>query len=156
VLKVEGETRMANWKKDGFVINTEKKHLNIDTIQRFLSEESYWAKGISFESVKKAIDHSSLCFGIYQGNPEEGDAKQVGFARAITDFVRFAYIMDVFVLPEYRGKGLSKWLMAILTVQSELSTVDGILLCTFDAHGLYTQFGFEAVKHPENYLKLSR
>lgn len=147
---------MNYWNKGSFVIHTDKKYLNIQTIHHFLSKESYWAKGISFESVTKAIEHSSLCLGIYNGNPEEEDAKQVGFARVVTDFVRFAYIMDVFILQEYRGMGLSKWLMSVLTEQSELKGVSGIMLCTFDAHGLYSQFGFEAVKNPQNYLKLTR
>lgn len=147
---------MNYWRNESFVIHTDKKYLNIHAIHHFLSEESYWAKGISFHSVMKAIDHSSLCFGIYKGNPEEEDAKQVGFARVVTDFVRFAYIMDVFVLPDYRGMGLSKWLMSVLTEQTELKTVGGIMLCTLDAHGLYTQYGFEAVKNPQNYLKLTR
>jgi GNAT superfamily N-acetyltransferase len=146
---------MPNWEKNNFVISTEKKYLDMDMIHRFLSEESYWAKGISVESVRKAIDHSSIVFGIYEGNSADGPVKQVGFARTVTDFVRFGYIMDVFILPEFRGKGLSKWLMSILTEESELKTVS-LMLCTCDAHGLYSRYGFLEVEVPQNYLKLTR
>ncbi|MDQ0199685.1 GNAT family N-acetyltransferase [Neobacillus ginsengisoli] len=144
---------MSFWEKDGFTISTDKQYLDIDVIHQFLSVDSYWAKGISVESVRKSIDHSSICFGVYEGNPESGKAKQVRFVRAASDFVRFAYIMDVFIVNEYRGKGLSKWMMGIVTEQSELINVEKMLLCTNDAHGLYAQFGFKVIDNPEIYME---
>jgi N-acetylglutamate synthase-like GNAT family acetyltransferase len=77
----------------------------------------------------------------------------VGFVRATSDFVRFAYIMDVFILDEYRGRGLSKWLMNIVIEQSELKDAGKLLLCTNDAHGLYAQFGFKVIDNPEIYME---
>ncbi|XJZ28806.1 GNAT family N-acetyltransferase [Bacillota bacterium Lsc_1132] len=147
---------MAKWENKGFIIHTGKRFLDMETIHRFLSEDSYWAKGISLEKVANSIEHSSICFGLYDGDPETGKAKQVGFARVITDFVRMGWIMDVFILEEYRGMGLSKWLMEVLTEQSELKTVGKLMLSTFDAHGLYSQYDFKVITDSEHYMKLSR
>lgn len=144
------------WEKEGFFISTEEKFLEHQLIHRFLSEESYWAKGISYEKVKNSIEHSSICFGVYQGNPEKGNSKQIGFARAVTDFVRFGYIMDVFIVKTHRGKGLSKWLMKIVTDDSPLKNVDKLMLVTNDAQGLYSQFGFKTIDDPERHMKLTR
>lgn len=144
---------MTSWKQNGFTISTEKQYLDLTVIHRFLSVDSYWAKGISKETVEKAIEKSSVCFGLYEGDPEKGEAKQIGFIRAVTDFVRFAWIMDVFVLPDYRGKGLSKWMMETLTETSELKDVRKMMLCTNDAHGLYEQYGFQHLDDPEIFMQ---
>ncbi|MFL6560675.1 MAG: GNAT family N-acetyltransferase [Bacillus sp. (in: firmicutes)] len=144
---------MTMWERNGYVIRTEKQFLDINVIHHFLSVDSYWAKGITFESVSKSIEHSSICFGLFEGNPANGQAKQIGFVRAVTDFVRFAYIMDVFVLDEYRGEGLSKWMMEIITGHSELKDVQKMLLCTNDAHGLYAQYGFQLIAKPEIFME---
>lgn len=144
---------MASWEKDGFVITTDKEFLDLQKIHHFLCVQTYWAKGTSFDLVKKSIDHSSICFGLFEGDPKKEKTNQIGFARAVTDFVRFAYLMDVFIIPEYRGKGLSKWLVHIITEESELKSVGSILLRTFDAHGLYSQYGFQTIPDPEHYMK---
>ena len=121
--------------KDGYLISTNKEKLNIDTIYNYLSFESYWAKGIPKDIVEQSIANS-LCFGLYEDNA------QIGFARLVTDKATFAYLADVFVLPEYRGKGLSKWLMQIIHAHPELQTLRRWVLGTRDAHGLYEQFGW--------------
>jgi GNAT superfamily N-acetyltransferase len=144
---------MSSWEKDGFTLSTEKQYLDNNVIHHFLSVDSYWAKGISMEKVNKSIEKSSICFGLYEGNPAKGEAKQIGFVRAVTDFVRFAWIMDVFVLPEYRGRGLSKWMMETMIEQSELKDVRKMMLCTYDAHGLYEQYGFQAIDDPEIFME---
>ncbi|MEH7111181.1 GNAT family N-acetyltransferase [Neobacillus niacini] len=144
---------MSNWVKDGFILSTDKQYLDTNVIHQFLSVDSYWAKGISLEKVKKSIEKSSICFGMYEADPEKGDAKQIGFVRAVTDFVRFAWIMDVFVLPEYRGKGLSKWMMETMIGESELKDVRKMMLCTYDAHGLYEQYGFQTLDDPEIFME---
>lgn len=144
---------MASWEKDGFILSTDKQYLDTDVIHHFLSVDSYWAKGITMEKVKKSIEKSSICFGMYEGDPAKGKAKQIGFVRAVTDFVRFAWIMDVFVLHEYRGRGLSKWMMETMVEQSELKDVRKMMLCTYDAHGLYEQFGFETLDDPEIFMQ---
>ncbi|MDM5327319.1 GNAT family N-acetyltransferase [Neobacillus sp. CF12] len=144
---------MSSWEKDGFTLSTKKQYLDTNVIHHFLSVDSYWAKGISMGKVKKSIEKSSICFGMYDGDPAKGEAKQIGFVRAVTDFVRFAWIMDVFVLPEYRGRGLSKWMMETMIEQSELKDVRKMMLCTYDAHGLYEQYGFQAIDDPEIFME---
>jgi GNAT superfamily N-acetyltransferase len=144
---------MSSWKKDGFTISTDKQYLDTDVIHHFLSVDSYWAKGITMDKVQKAIEKSSICFGMYEGDPALGEARQIGFVRAVTDFVRFAWIMDVFVLPEYRGVGLSKWMIETMVEHSELKDVRKMMLCTFDAHGLYEQYGFQTLDDPEIFMQ---
>jgi len=144
---------MSSWEMDGFTLTTDKQYLDSDVIHHFLSVDSYWAKGITLEKVKKSVEKSSICFGMYEGDPAKGEAKQIGFVRAVTDFVRFAWIMDVFVLPEYRGRGLSKWMMEMMVEQSELKDVRKMMLCTYDAHGLYEQYGFQTLDDPEIFME---
>jgi N-acetylglutamate synthase-like GNAT family acetyltransferase len=144
---------MASWEKDGFTISTDKQFLDTNVIHHFLCVDSYWAKGITMEKVKKSIEKSSICFGMYEGDPAKGEAKQIGFVRAVTDFIRFAWIMDVFVLPEYRGRGLSKWMIETMVAESELKEVRKMMLCTYDAHGLYEQYGFQTLDDPEIFMQ---
>jgi GNAT superfamily N-acetyltransferase len=96
------------WRRDDYVISTERERLDVDLIHKFLSESSYWAIGRPLEVVRRSIEHS-LAFGIYQG-----ERQQIGFARVITDYATFAWIADVFVLEEFRGRGLGKWLVEII------------------------------------------
>jgi ribosomal protein S18 acetylase RimI-like enzyme len=138
------------WKRDdGFVISTNKKYLQEDVIHRYLSEESYWSKGIPKELVKKFIETSAVCYGIYKGNPEIEEAAQVGFARVVSDFVRYSWLGDVFVLTEYQGSGLGKWIMSII-VEHPFLKGTAFNLSTRDAHILYEKYGFQLVKDPEN------
>ncbi len=121
--------------KDGYNISTNPTKLDINIIHKYLSEESYWAKDIPFNVVKKSIDNS-LCFGVYKNN------QQVGFARVVTDKATFAYLADVFILPEHRGKGLSKWLMTVIHSYPDLQGLRRWMLGTRDAHKLYEKFGW--------------
>jgi N-acetylglutamate synthase-like GNAT family acetyltransferase len=132
-----------------FFISTNKSYLDIDVIYQFLSEESYWLKGISKELVIAAIENSILCYGIYEGDPTSGSPKQIGFARVVSDLVRFSWLGDVFILPEYRGKGLSKWLMSVITEHPNLKGTN-FHLATKDAHSLYAQYGFKPLDNIEN------
>jgi|SRR5436190_3539757 N-acetylglutamate synthase-like GNAT family acetyltransferase len=118
-----------------YLISTDPSLLNVDTIYNYLSGESYWAKNIPRQVVEKSIANS-LCFGLYHNN------KQVGFARLVTDKATFAYLADVFILPGYRGNGLSKWLMQVIHAHPELQGLRRWVLGTRDAHGLYEQFGW--------------
>jgi GNAT superfamily N-acetyltransferase len=129
------------YRRDNFLISTDKALLDIGVIHGFLTE-SYWAKGVPVSVVQKSIENS-LCFGVYDTTP---GAQQIGFARAITDCATFAYLADVFILEPYRGKGLSKWLMNCILAHPELQGLRRWMLATRDAHGLYRQFGFEAVE----------
>ena len=116
----------------GLRISTEKAELDIRLIHQFLSEETSWAKGIPFALVQTSIEHS-LCFGGYLGNA------QVAFARVISDYATFANLVDVFVLPEQRGKGYSKLLTEAVLSHPQLQGLRRFTLATGDAHGLYAQ-----------------
>lgn len=129
-----------------FFISKDKSKLDINLIHKYLSEESYWAKGRLMEDVIKSIENS-LCFGVYNKKQE-----QIGFARLVTDQVVFAWIMDVFITNEYRGKGISKKLMDYILQTPEITDVNGIGLRTRDAHGLYNKFGFEKIKNTETWM----
>jgi N-acetylglutamate synthase-like GNAT family acetyltransferase len=133
------------FRKGIYLISTNKRKLKANTIHDFLTN-SYWSKGISQAQVKKSI-HNSLCFGIYYKE------NQVGFARVITDHVRFGYIADVFVIEKYRGRGLSVWLMKCILNHPELKDVKAWMLATRDAHGLYSKFGFQPLKEPQKYMR---
>ena len=126
-------------------ISTDKHLLQIAVIHHFLTS-TYWAKGRTLEAVKKSINHS-FCFGVYFEN------KQIGFARIATDYTVFAYVMDVFIVPEHRGHGYSKQLMQAIHTAPELKSCKVWLLKTSDAHGLYRQFGYTDLKHPEKIME---
>lgn len=127
-------------------ISTEKSLLNIEMIHKYLSEESYWAKTRSLEIVQNAITHS-LCFGVYLND------SQIGFARVVTDYSIFAWIMDLFILEKHRGYGYSKQLMSSISEHPDLQTINRWGLNTVDAHGLYEQFGFQRVSKAEIYME---
>jgi GNAT superfamily N-acetyltransferase len=125
--------------KENYFISTVTSKLDVDVIYNYLSQESYWAKGIPRDVVEKSIENS-LCFGVYCVNEL---TEQIGFARLVTDKATFAYLGDVFILPKYRGKGLSKWLMQTIDAHPEVQGLRRWLLGTRDAHGLYEQFGWK-------------
>lgn len=134
-------------KNNNYYISTNKDLLQIDTIHDFLCNDSYWAKGIHKELVVEAIRNSSLCYGVYESETDQ----QIGFARVVTDFVRFSWLADVFILPAYRGKGLSKWLIETIVKHPKLNGTR-FMLVTKDAHALYEQFGFERIIEPEKFM----
>ena len=133
----------------GIEFSTDQGRLDVAMIHSFLAKESYWVPGISRSSVEKCIRHS-LCFGVYS------DDRQIGFARVVTDFVRYAHLLDIFVLPEFRGRGIGKSLMEHILAHPELSTIVRFSLGTQDAHGLYAQFGFTAFADPQRQMELLR
>jgi N-acetylglutamate synthase-like GNAT family acetyltransferase len=134
-------------RRDEFLISTDRARLDLDAIHRFLTN-CYWAKGIPRDVVARSIEHS-LCFGVYDGN-----GRQVGFARVVSDFATVAYLGDVFVLESHRGRGLSKWFMECIMQHPALQGLRRWILLTRDAHGLYAQFGFTPVKAPERHMEL--
>ena len=119
--------------------------MDLDVIHGFLVS-SYWAKGISRALVEKSLQHS-FCFGIKQ------DTNLVAFGRFITDYTTFAYLADVFVVPEHRGRGLAKQMMSEVLKLPELSGLRRTILVTNDAHGLYEQFGFAEVVKPSRFME---
>lgn len=147
---------MDIWINRGFSISTNKEYLDVDLIHIFLSQEAYWSKGIPKETVIKSIENTSLCFGVFKGDISHDVSQQVGFARVISDLATYAYLCDVFILPEYRKLGLSKWLMDIITNHSELQGVRRFMLATNDAHALYSKYGFEQIGRPELFMQKVR
>jgi len=127
-------------------ISTNKEKLDIPFIHRFLSH-SYWAEDIPVDMVKRSID-GSMNFGVYNGS------RQIGFARVITDHATFGYLADVFIDENYRGLGLSKWLMQTIMAHPQLQGFRSWQLATRDAHGLYAQFGFKPLENPERIMRI--
>lgn len=131
---------------DAFDFSTERARLDLGLIHSFLVEESYWARERTLEQTKTAIENS-ICFGVYDGE------RQVAFARVVSDKATFAYIGDVFVVEEYRGRGISKMLMQNIVEHPELQGLRRWVLATRDAHGLYEQFEFAPLRHPERWME---
>lgn len=138
-----------NFVSKAYHISTDKSKLNLQIIHKFLSEDSYWSKNIPVEIVKKGIENS-LCFGVYFND------EQVGFARIITDYVSFGYLADVFILPDHRGKGLSKWLMEEIMNYPDIKGLRRIMLATADAHELYRKYGFTTPAKPDRIMEVHR
>lgn len=130
-----------------YLFSTEKSKLQIEEIHRYLSQESYWARNIPFELVKKTIA-GSVCFGVFHQD------KQVGFARVITDHATFGYLADVYILEDHRKQGLSKELMKFIMSYPDFEKLRRFMLATKDAHGLYKQFGFRSLTEPERFMEL--
>ncbi len=138
--------RNLEWRNGEFTVSTDRRRLQIDVIHKFLTEESYWAKERTFEQTATAIENS-LPFGVYQGE------NQIGFARVVTDYATFAYLGDVFILKEFRGWGLSKWLLETILAHPDLQNFRRWVLATKDAHALYAQFGFGELKFPARWME---
>jgi GNAT superfamily N-acetyltransferase len=150
----------------GFVLSTDPARLDLELIYNFLTN-SYWAKGIPRDVVARSIEHS-LCFGVYDCTGEDSHAlqprpnterarsraRQVGFARVISDFATIAYLGDVFVLESHRGRGLGKWMMECIMQHPSLQGLRRWILLTRDAHELYAKAGFTPLKAPERYMEL--
>ncbi len=132
---------------NGYLFSTNKDKLQFDVIYSYLSKESYWARNIPMEIVKKSAD-GSMCFGIYF------NGAQIGYARMVTDKATFGYLADVFILEVYRGKGVSKQLMQFIMDQPDLKGLRRFMLATKDAQGLYKQFGFTQLVMPERIMEI--
>ncbi len=132
--------------KDEFIITTKREDLQVEAILDYLVNQSYWAKNRTLEQMETVIKNS-LCFGVYK------DEKQIGFARVVTDFATFAYLGDVYILDEFQGNGLGKWLMEVIVEHPDLQGFRRWILATFDAHTLYEKYGFTELKHPERWME---
>lgn len=135
-----------NWQHGEFIISTDRRRLQIDVIQKYLAEESYWATERTLEQTTRAIENS-LSFGVYRGE------NLIGFARVVSDYATFAYLGDVFILPEFQGKGLSKFLMETIIEHPDLQNLRRWILATKDAHRLYEKYGFFALRRPERWME---
>ena len=134
------------WSKGDYEISTDPARIDIGMVHEFLIN-SYWAKGIPLETVRRSIENS-ISFGVYHGQ------QQVGFARIISDQATFAYLADVFIFPAYSGRGLSRWLMECIIAYPDLQGLRRWMLATQDAHGLYAKFGFTPIKSSEFWMEI--
>jgi GNAT superfamily N-acetyltransferase len=130
----------------GFILSTDKSKIQEEVVHHFLDKDSYWSQGIPLSTLSTAIAHS-LCLGAYLK-----DGNQVGFGRMITDYATFGYLADVFVLKDHRGKGVSKAMMEYFCAIADQCGLRRFLLTTQDAHGLYSQYGFEPFPYPERLM----
>jgi len=134
------------WQRGEYEISTDPARIDLDVTHRFLSDEAYWSPGVPREIVERAIGNS-IVFGIYKGSA------QAGLARVVSDRATFAWICDVFVLPEHRGAGLGKWLMECVTAHPELQGLRRWMLATRDAHGLYRKYGFTELHDATRFME---
>jgi GNAT superfamily N-acetyltransferase len=130
---------------DGYLISTDPARLQPGKIHQFL-KTTYWSPDIPPAVVGKALTNS-LCFGLYRGG------EQVGLARVVTDYATYAYLCDVYVLESHRGRGLGQWLVECVMTHPELQNLRRFTLATRDAHGIYANFGFTALKAPERMME---
>ncbi len=134
------------FQRDPYSISTEKQKLQLDVIHRYLTKEAYWTTGRTRAMTEKTIQHS-LCFGVYH------QEQQVGFARVVTDYTIFAYLCDVFILTDYQGQGLGKWLTEVILDVLDQEGVRWTMLATRDAHELYEDYGgFQKLHLPEKWM----
>jgi GNAT superfamily N-acetyltransferase len=129
-----------------YEVSTDPACFDVDLIHGFL-QSTYWAAGMPREVLEKSI-RNALCFGVFAGG------RQIAFARVITDYATFAYLSDLFVVPEHRGHGVSKLLVREILAHPELQGLRRFVLATKDAHGLYAQFGFKPLAHPEDFMTI--
>lgn len=144
--KVRERLMMNNKLTPGFRITNNIDEFDLYAVFSFL-KSSYWAKGITFERLSKAVENS-LCFGVISPH-----GTQVGFARVISDKSTFAYLSDVYILKEYRGFGLSSLLLMSILRHEDLQGLRNFMLTTLDAHGLYSKFGFSELKEPNVHME---
>jgi len=130
--------------KDNYIVSTDPARLDVNSIVDMLMR-AYWAQGRTRERIEKSIANS-LVFGIYEGN------RQIGLARVVSDYATFAWLCDVFIHEDHRGKGLGKWLMETIHAHPDLQGLRRWILATKDAHGLYQQFGWTPLNTPERWM----
>lgn len=133
------------WRRGEFEISTDPKRVDLPAVHAFLSTEAYWSPGVSLDVVGRAIE-ASIVFGVYHGE------EQVGLARVVSDRATFAWLCDVFILEQYRGNGLGKWLMECVVAHPELQGLRRFMLATRDAHRLYEKYGFTPVE-PSKFME---
>ncbi|MEP6925188.1 MAG: GNAT family N-acetyltransferase [Pyrinomonadaceae bacterium] len=134
------------WQRGEFSITTDRSRLDIETIHHFLTTETYWARDRTPEIVRRSFENS-LPFIILKNQ------ETVGWARVVSDYATFAWLADVFIRQEFRGQGLSKWLMEIIISHPDLQDLRRFLLATRDAHALYRKYGFDDLRIPHLWME---
>src|ERR1700730_12671966 len=139
-------TPTTEWHQGEYTISTDRSRLNLPLIHDFLCTTAYWATGRKIELVRRSIENS-LSFGVFK------DGKQIGFARVVTDYATFAWMADVFILDQHRGRGLGKWLIDVIVSHPDLQGFRRWVLATKDAHELYRRVGFRELHRPERWME---
>ncbi len=134
------------WRRDDCLVTTDPARVDLDVVHGFLAE-AYWCQGIPRETVRRSIENA-MPFSLFVGG------RAAGFARVVTDRATVAYLGDVFVLPEYRGRGLSVWMVECVVAHPELQGLRRWILLTRDAHALYARCGFTPIAAPERWMEL--
>ncbi len=129
-----------------YEVTSDRARLDVGAIHAFLSK-AYWSPGIPRQVVQRAVDHS-LCFGVLL------EGQQVAFARVVTDRATFAYLADVYVLEDHRGRGLARRMMEAVVAHPDLQGLRRMMLVTRDAHGLYAPFGFKPLAAPDRMMEI--
>lgn len=145
-MKIRTSSGANEWRRGEFVVSTDPEKIDLARTHAFLSKESYWAAGISLQTVRRSIENS-LVFGLYLRE------EQIGFARVITDLATFGYLADVFVIEPFRRQGFSKWLLEIILNHPDLRGFRRWMLATRDAHELYRGFGFAELENPSRWME---
>ena len=140
------EAAVGEWQRGEYIISCDNERLDVPLIHRFISNQSYWGKGRELTTLTRSLENS-LNFGVYR------DQHQIGFARVVTDYATFAWLADVFIVDEYRERGLSMWLLDVITNHSALGGLRRWMLATRDAHDLYRKFGFAELSSPERWME---
>ena len=135
-------------RRDGFEISTDPARLDLDAVER-LMRTSYWAGERSREAIEVSA-RNSRCYGLY----DLATSELIGFTRVVTDYSTFAWICDVIVDAAFRGNGLGVWMMETVLADPQLSGVRRWTLATRNAHSLYARFGFNPLKHPDNWMEI--
>lgn len=138
-------TEIFELQRDGLTLSTDPARINLDEVCAFISR-TYWAANRSRETIVRSLEHS-LVFAIYDCE------HMVAMARVVTDYATFAWLCDVFVHEDYRGRGLGKWLMEATLAHPDLKDLRRWLLATRDAHGLYRQYGYTPLNNPERWME---
>jgi GNAT superfamily N-acetyltransferase len=137
-----------------YVVSSDARHVDRDLVWHFLHDDAYWSAGIPRDVMERAID-GSICFSAFAGDPD-GGAPQVAFARVVTDRATFAWVCDVFVVPEHRGHGVAKQLLDAVMSHPDLQARRNTMLATRDAHGLYAKYGFLPLAEPDRWMAIRR
>jgi len=141
-----------NHNTSNFFITTEPEQIDIDFVHNYLSNESYWARGRSRDTVERSVNNS-LCFGVFRKTEAQPENTQIGFARVVTDYATFGWICDVFIDSKYRGQSLG---VETICSHSTVLDLNLMLLATSDAHELYKNSGgFVPLDEVEKWMRNS-
>ena len=127
-----------------------------DAVFRFLSQEAYWSRGLPRDIFDRALENSLNFAALLSSDATREEQELAGFARVVTDRATFAWLCDVFVLPEHRGNGVSKLLMDAVMAHRDLGRVRNFMLATRDAHELYAKYGFAPLTEPSRWMAIRR